>query len=110
MQIAERILALRKADGDVAVPVRLFAPVAREKDWACRFTIGWPDGAFEMGVFGVDSAQSLELALRTIGASIYTSDHHASGELMWLEPGKGYGFPVPNSLRDLLVGDDKTFL
>jgi hypothetical protein len=51
--------------------------------------------------------QALELALRTIGAQIYASDHHASGKLMWLEPGKGYGFPVTSNLRDLLVGDDK---
>jgi hypothetical protein len=50
------------------------------------------------------------LALKTIGAQIYASDHHASGKLMWLEPGKGYGFPVTNNLRDLLVGDDKKFL
>jgi hypothetical protein len=32
---------------------------------------------------------------------------HASH--LWLEPGRGYGFPVPNNIRDLLVGDDKKF-
>ncbi|MFZ0194213.1 MAG: hypothetical protein WAL14_05270 [Pseudolabrys sp.] len=30
--------------------------------------------------------------------------------LAWLSPGRGYGFPVPQSIRDLLVGDDSNFL
>ena len=58
---------------------------------------------------GVDAIQALELALRMIGAFIYSSDHHASGNLVWEAPGKGYGFPVANSIRDLLVGDDKKY-
>ena len=28
---------------------------------------------------GVDAVQALELAMKMIGAFIYTSDHHASG-------------------------------
>jgi hypothetical protein len=58
---------------------------------------------------GEDAMQALELAMKMIGTLIYTSDHHESGHLRWLEAGQGYGFPVPNSLRDLLVGDDMTF-
>jgi len=60
-----------------------------------------------MDAGGIDSVQALELALRMIGAIIYASDHHASGNLMWEAPGQGYGFPVPNNIRDLLVGEDK---
>ena len=56
---------------------------------------------------GLDAVQALELALKMIGALIYASDHHASGRLMWLEPGKGYGFPVTSGIRDLVVGEDK---
>ena len=52
--------------------------------------------------------QALHLALELIGAQIYASDHHASGKLMWLEPGKGYGFPVTRGIRDILLGDDRT--
>lgn len=44
-----------------------------------------------------------------VGTDIYTSDYHASGKLRWGEPGTGYGFPVPSSIRDLLIGDDKKF-
>lgn len=60
-----------------------------------------------MSAGGVDAVQALELALKIIGAQLYASDHHASGRLMWEAPGKGYGFPVPTSMRDLLIGDDK---
>lgn len=45
-----------------------------------------------------------------IGAEIYSSDYHKSGDLFWETPGKGYGFPVAPSLRDLLQGDDATYL
>jgi hypothetical protein len=60
-----------------------------------------------MEAMGVDAVQALELALKMIGALIYTSDHHAAGNLMWEAQGKGYGFPVSRTIRDLLVGDDK---
>jgi hypothetical protein len=63
-----------------------------------------------MAAGGVDAVQALDLAMRMIGAQIYASDHHASGKLMWLEPGKGYGFPVTKGIRDLLTGDDRNLL
>ena len=44
-----------------------------------------------------------------IGADIYSSSYHKSGKLMLEAPGKGYGFPVVSSLRDLLEGDDAKF-
>ena len=59
---------------------------------------------------GVDPAQALLSALQMIGAELYTSDQHRSDALMWLSPHRGYGFPVPQIIRDLLVGDDKKFL
>jgi hypothetical protein len=68
----------------------------------------WPDETTSLDAMGVDGVQALELALKMIGAFIYTSDHHTSGNLMWEAPGKGYGFPVTHNIRDLLTGDDKT--
>jgi hypothetical protein len=62
-----------------------------------------------MAAGGVDDVQAIAIALQMIGAFLYASDHHASGKLVWLEAGKGYGFPVPNNLRDMLIGDDKKF-
>jgi hypothetical protein len=110
MLIATRVLTLRRTAGDIQIPIRIFAPREETTHWSCRLEVGWPDGTWTMAAGGVDSVQALELAFEIIGAQIYTSDHHASGKLVWLEPGKGYGFPVPSGIRDLLVGDDKRFL
>src|SRR5687767_1662846 len=111
MLIATRTLKLRGGvAGDVDVPVHLHAPQERPNHWSCEFEIGWPEGVLRQAAGGEDAMQALELAMKLIGTLIYTSDHHESGGLMWLEAGKGYGFPVPNGIRDLLVGDDKTFL
>jgi len=101
---------LHRPTGDIEIPIRIHAPQPATGDWSCRFEVGWPDGGLTMDAGGIDAVQALDLALRMIGAQIYASDHHASGKLVWLEPGKGYGFPVTSNLRDLLVGDDKRFL
>lgn len=92
------------------IPIRLFAPEREAVDWSCRWEIDWPDEKLARTAIGVDAIQALDLALKMLGVQIYASDHHASGRLMWLEPGKGYGFPVTNNFRDLLVGDNKNFL
>lgn len=109
-RIATRVLKLRQDGGDVDMPVYIFAPEQQASSWACRFEIGWPDGCHAMAAHGVDAVQALDMALRMIGAVIYTSDHHKSGDLMWEAPGKGYGFPVTGNIRDLLEGDDKAYL
>src|SRR5262245_4244285 len=107
MVIATRVLKLRQELGEVPVPIRIFAPQRRGDSWMCHFEIDWPDEKVVLDAGGVDSVQAMELALRMIGAFIYGSDHHASGNLIWEAPGQGYGFPVPNTIRDLLVGEDK---
>jgi hypothetical protein len=109
MLIATRVLKLRRSSGsDIDIPVRIHAPEQREVDWACRIEVGWPDGVLEIAARGIDAVQALHLALQLAGAQIHASTHHASGAFVWLEPGKGYGFPITHNLRDLLVGDDKT--
>jgi hypothetical protein len=110
MVIATRVLKLRQGPSEIPVPIRIFAPEQREIDWACRFEIDWPDETVGLDAMGVDAVQALELAMKMIGAFLYTTDHHASGNLTWQAPGQGYGFPVPNTIRDLLVGEDKKFL
>lgn len=62
-----------------------------------------------MSTVGFDSAQALLLALQMIGTDLYTSTYHKAGLIFFQEPGKGYGFPVPATIRDLYVGEDKTF-
>lgn len=60
--------------------------------------------------YGVDAIQALTITLGMIGAEFYSSSYHKSGSLVWDEPGNGYGFPLPPTLRDLLIGDDAKYL
>ena len=110
MIIATRHLVLREKQRDVDIPVRIHAPEKAEVDWICRFEIGWPEGKAERWGTGVDAVQALLFAMQMIGAEVYASAQHRSGRLAWLEAGRGYGFPVPRTIVDLLVGDDKRFL
>lgn len=110
MIVAERVLTLSENGRELPVPIRIHAPEKADVDWICRFEIGWPEGTAERWGAGVDAVQSLLIAMQMIGAEIYASRHHESGNLSWLAPRGGYGFPVANIIRGLLVGDDKTFL
>ena len=107
MIIATRVLTLRQPGGDLDVPIRIFAPESAVRCWICRFEIAWPEQTLQQHATGEDAVQALELALKMIGALLYTSEEHKSGRLMWLEPGEGYGFPVAHAIRDLLIGQDK---
>lgn len=109
MLVAERTLKIVGPSEPIEVPIAVFLPREVGESWVCRFTIGWPDGEIAMDAGGVDGIQALLLALKMIGAIVYSSDHYASGELIWLEQGKGYGFPITNGLRDMLIGEDKNF-
>lgn len=101
-----RTLHLRDTP-DVTIPVRIYAPIAESVDWSCRAEIAWPNGLWGRGVTGVDAIQAFELALRMVGTELYTSDLHRRQRLVWLEPGQGYGFPVPATIRDMLIGEDR---
>lgn len=109
MIIATRTLVLRDQGHNSPIPIRLHAPEKMEGDWICRFEIEWPDGRAERWGAGIDAVQALLIAVQMIGAEIHASRHHQSGQLAWLAPGRGYGFPVAKNIRDLLVGDDKKF-
>lgn len=110
MMIANRILKFRRAGEDVDIPIRVFAPEQQDGNWICRYEIEWPHGTWRSAAGGMDSMQALLLAGQKIGTEVYTSEYHKEGGLMWHAPSQGYGFPVPNNLRDFLVGDDRTFL
>jgi hypothetical protein len=106
MKIASRTLTLRDAPGDASVEVSIFVPEPDGGSWTCRYEIGWPHGKWESFGAGVDAMQALTIALQKIGVEIYFSEYHKSGQLFWDKPGNGYGFPVPPSARDVLIGDD----
>lgn len=110
MLIANRKLTLRDEGADIEVPIRLFLPVRGPRGgWLCRYEIVWPHGLKAIEAGGFDAIQALHNALLMIGSEIYSSGYHKSGKLMFEQPGRGYGFPVANSLRDLLVGDDAKY-
>jgi hypothetical protein len=104
--IAQRLLVLSSPSGDVQVPVRLFQPEEKDGMWICLYEIDWPHGTKSHFAAGIDGMQALVLAIHTVGAEIYASDYHKSRSLRWFEPNGGYGFPVPPSFRDMLIGDD----
>ncbi|MDR7037755.1 hypothetical protein J2X36_002506 [Methylobacterium sp. BE186] len=109
MLIATRILRLLGPVSTEDVAVRLYQPELEDGGWICRYAIGWPDGTHHGFAGGVDAVQALNLALQRVGFALHRSPHHAEGRLVWEKPGDGYGFPVPPSARDLLVGADRVF-
>jgi hypothetical protein len=112
MIIATRTLKLRrKEDIDLEVPIRLYLPEqSGERAWTSKFEIEWPDRTISVPVGGVDAVQTIFSALQIIGAFIYSSEYHESGDLFLETPGNGYGFPVTPDLRDMLIGDDAKFV
>ena len=110
MIIVKRVLVLRRRNGNVCIPVSIRVPERKEDHWICRYEIGWPEGKAKRWSGGVDAVQALELTLKMIGAEVNTHRHAKAGRLQWLEPGKGYGFPVSKNIRDLLIGDDRKYL
>ena len=95
MLIATRVLTLRGADGDTEIPVRLHAPQEKPDHWSCEFEIGWPEGGLTRAASGEDSVQALELAMRMIGALIYTSDHHEVRQSDVVRAREGLRLPGP---------------
>jgi hypothetical protein len=111
MLAANRILKLQEGDRLKEISIRIFVPEpSGNNSWACRYEIDWPEKMKVAEAGGADSVQALFLAMQMIGSEIYTSSYHKSGKLYLDELNKGYGFPVPVTLRDLLVGDDKKYM
>jgi hypothetical protein len=110
MEIATRTITLRDSGRDIDIPIRVLAPVQREaRAWSCHYEIDWPEGKEARDIWGYDSVQAILLTFQAIGADIYTSSYHKSGNLFCERFGDGYGFPVPNNMRDLLEGDDTKY-
>ncbi len=109
MIISERIITLDSESGKLEKPIRLFAPVSQGTDWQCHYQIDWPDNRRTGFAAGLDSMQAIYLALQKIGFDLYMSAYHATGSLYWQVPKSGYGFPVPKTARDFLVGEDKIY-
>lgn len=106
MIILSHMLFLRRGAEEKQIPIHIHMPVFDEKSWACDYEIGWPEGNAVSAAHGIDALQALMMTLQKIGTEIYTSSYHRSGQLSAYRTSKGYGFPVPQSLRQHLVGVD----
>ena len=106
---AKRTLTAREAGAPVTIEVRLYQPQIAENgiDWFCEYEIAWTSILRRNSVGGVDSIQAHFLALQGIGAELYAGRPSVLSRLTWLEADQGFGFPLPLSLRDLAVGEDK---
>jgi hypothetical protein len=82
MVILNRTLKIDVEDRQTEVLVSVYLPVDLGDHWQCEYEIGWPDDARRRKVFGIDSIQSLLIALQAIGIDICTSEAHKSGSLM----------------------------
>lgn len=106
----KRILKLKENKGLRDVVVEVFWPEQRERTWFSDWRIVWPDRERKGSAGGLDAIQSLVCALKIVGAEIYCGAEHQAGLLSWSDDWSGYGFPVPNGIRDLLTGDDAEYL
>jgi hypothetical protein len=105
--IAGRVLSMEVGCREVEVPITIYAPVDKGDHWRCTYEIIWPDERKIGTGNGIDSAQALLIALRFVGAQLYTSKAHAEGKLKCPGLRAGYGFPLPWNMRDLAVGEDR---
>ncbi len=106
--IASRELTLE--DGQkVEVLIGKPEPCPDGTDWYCPYQ---KLGVGLKGVkcaIGADSVSALIRALTMVGAELYTSDEYEAGRLTWdCGATKGdLGFPVPETIRDVLPGNRK---
>ena len=108
MKIAHRTLTFNENNKPIQIQILIGAPLQAEWAWSCEGSIGWPHGLRASRAFGVDSVQALRLTLEMIDAELYSSPYHSSGNLYFETLHRGYGFPVPANMRDVLIGDDKS--
>jgi hypothetical protein len=106
----QRMLRLRSGTGCADVLILIHWPEPRENSWFADWSIGWPDRERKGSAGGADAIQALLVALNMVGSELYCSAEHQAGRLGWADDWSGYGFPVPNGMRDVLTGDDAQYL
>src|SRR5436853_155419 len=77
MMIANRVLNFFGENGNIKIPIRIFAPERKgAAEWSCRFEIDWPDDRRKAAAVGLDSVQAIVLALQMIGTEIYATNYN----------------------------------
>ncbi|HEY0105574.1 MAG TPA: hypothetical protein VGB91_05770 [Rhizomicrobium sp.] len=103
--IAERELST--PDG-LRVIARLGKPrqFPSSEDFYCPYQILGVGSQSVRRAGGVDAMQALQLALKMIGADLYTSDEYATKRISWNDS-RDLGFPVPDSIQDILPAQSR---
>lgn len=109
MIICSGMLIHRYEGHDFPVEVRFHecTPLANGTGYACVWEVVWPNRVYDARAEGSDTCHALYLAFCMAGSYLYASEAHEAGELFWMEPGSGFGFPVPRNVRHELVGMDR---
>jgi hypothetical protein len=89
-----------------SVEVRIFQPESIGFDFKCHYEIQWPEGTKSGHASGVDSLQSLILAIRKLGADMHFSAQNKSGALAWLDADDGLGLLLPKGVEEFYRGSD----
>ncbi|MFN3818044.1 DUF6968 family protein [Blastomonas sp.] len=72
---------------------RFYRPVSDGQDFSCRYEIAYPDGLSSRNVWGVDSIQSLLLAMQSVHADLLLRRERSGLDVRWLD-GKELGLPL----------------
>lgn len=71
---------------------RFYRPVFDGQDFSCRYEIAWPDGPRSRNVWGVDSIQSLLLAMGSVHANLLLYRDRDGLDIRWFD-GEELGLP-----------------
>ena len=105
--IATRELDLAGSEEKLTVSIGIPKKFPDSSDYFCPFEIRRLRSGKVSYAGGIDGIQALLLALKKIGAELYTSEEAKSGALLWKGARKGnLGFPVPDSLSDIVTSSE----
>ena len=71
---------------------RFHRPVSDGQDYSCRYEIAWPDGPRSANIWGVDSVQSLLLAMQSAHGALLLRREREGLNVRWLD-GSELGLP-----------------
>lgn len=93
--IASRFFLIDR-DPSKRLEVRIFAPIAEEGDYRCRYQVVEADKVVRNGhADGVDSLQALLLAIERAGVDVTVSDAAQGQRLFWNDQNGDLGLPLP---------------
>jgi len=98
--IATRQLNL-VGEPDREILVKIGRPELSEHDYCCRVQVSGIGSERVHGIFGIDSVQALELAMRFLGSELQRLNTQHEGRVRWGDARKGwFGFPIDTKVNE----------